>query len=46
MLPLAFLAPEIITAILANTVPADLGISRLIDGLPYSWKQQKQKFGC
>jgi DNA invertase Pin-like site-specific DNA recombinase len=46
MLPLAFLAPDIITAILANTIPADLGISRLIDGLPYSWKQQQEKFGC
>jgi len=46
MLPLAFLAPDIITAIFANTVPADLGISRLIDGLPYSWKQQQQKLGC
>ena len=46
MLPLAFLGPDIITAILANAIPADVGISRLIDGLPYSWKQQQQKFGC
>ena len=46
ILPLAFLAPDIITAVLVNTIPADLGISRLIDGLPYSWKQQRQKLGC
>ena len=46
MLPLAFLAPNIITAILANTVPADLRISHLTDGLPYSWRQQREKFDC
>jgi DNA invertase Pin-like site-specific DNA recombinase len=44
-LPLAFLAPSIVEAIYANAVPVDLGISRLTDGLPYSWKQQRQKFG-
>lgn len=46
ILPLAFLAPDIIAAVLANTIPANLGISRLIDGLPYSWKQQRQKLRC
>jgi DNA invertase Pin-like site-specific DNA recombinase len=46
MLPLAFLAPDIVTAILANTIPVDLRIAHLIDGLPYSWKQQREKFDC
>jgi hypothetical protein len=45
MPPLAFLAPHIVMAILANAIPVDLGISRPTDGLPYSWKQQRDKFG-
>src|SRR5262249_1282726 len=39
---LAFLAPDIISAILANSVPPDFGISRLSGDLPYSWKQQRR----
>jgi hypothetical protein len=46
ILPLAFLAPDIVTAMLANTVPVDLRMSHLIDGLPYPWKQQREKFDC
>jgi DNA invertase Pin-like site-specific DNA recombinase len=46
MLPLAFLVPNIVMAIMANTIPVDLGVSRLTDGLPYSWNQQRQKLGC
>jgi hypothetical protein len=46
ILPLAFLAPDIVTSILANTIPVDLRIAHLIDGLPYSWKQQREKFDC
>jgi site-specific DNA recombinase len=46
MLPLAFLAPDIVTAILANAIPADLRISHITGGLPYSWKQQREKFDC
>jgi DNA invertase Pin-like site-specific DNA recombinase len=41
-LPLAFLAPDIVTAIIANTVPEDFGISKLTVHLPYSWAQQRQ----
>lgn len=43
-LPLAFLAPDIVAAIFANNVPPELTISKLTEGLPYSWKQQRQKF--
>ena len=43
-LPLAFLAPDIVAAIFSNNIPTDINISKLTDGLPYSWKQQRQKF--
>ena len=44
-LPLAFLAPDIIAAVVANAVPPNLGISRFTENLPFSWKQQHQTLG-
>ncbi len=44
-LPLAFLAPDIIAAVVANAVPPNLGISRFTENLPLSWKQQYQTLG-
>jgi DNA invertase Pin-like site-specific DNA recombinase len=44
-LPLAFLAPDIIAAVVANAVPPNLGFSRFTENLPFSWKQQRQTFG-
>lgn len=44
-LPLAFLAPDIIAAVVANAVPPNLGISRFTENLPLSWKQQHQTLG-
>ncbi|MDE2184979.1 MAG: recombinase family protein [Alphaproteobacteria bacterium] len=44
-LSLAFLAPDIIAAVVANAVPPNLGISRFTENLPLSWKQQHQTLG-
>ncbi len=44
-LPLAFLAPDIIAAVVANAIPPNLGISRFTENLPLSWKQQHQTLG-
>ena len=46
-MPLAFLAPDIVEAILAGTQPVDLTaetLTRRAD-LPLSWSEQKSLFG-
>jgi site-specific DNA recombinase len=46
-MPLAFLAPDIVEAILAGTQPVDLTaetLARRAD-LPRSWSEQKSLFG-
>ncbi len=45
ILPLAFLAPDIVEAILDGRQPADLGVQRLIRNLPLGWAEQRERFG-
>jgi len=47
MLPLAFLAPSIVTAILEGHQPADLSLDRLIKRttLALDWSAQRQHLG-
>jgi site-specific DNA recombinase len=40
--PLAFLSPRITAAIYDGTAPADLTVTGLAKGLPYSWAEQEQ----
>ena len=44
MLPLAFLAPDIVAAAVARSLPSDLGVSRLTAELPMSWDEQRERF--
>ena len=44
-LPLAFLSPRIIAAIVDGTAPADLTVTGLAKALPYSWIEQEQNIG-
>ena len=46
-LPLAFLAPDIVEAILAGTQPIDLTIKKLrrMASLPYAWDEQRSLLG-
>lgn len=45
LLPLAFLAPDIIDAILEGRQPQGLSLLRLTQGLPLLWTAQRQKLG-
>ena len=47
ILPLAFLAPDIVRAILEGKQPVELTAKRLtrLDHLPFDWKAQRQKLG-
>ncbi len=42
---LAFLAPDIVEAILDGHQPADLELERLMKGIPVSWDAQRRAFG-
>ena len=42
---LAFLAPDIVEAILDGHQPADLELERLMKGIPVSWHEQRRVFG-
>lgn len=44
-LSLAFLAPDIIEAVIANTVPESFRLSALADEVDGSWKEQRQALG-
>lgn len=45
MLPLAYLAPDLVETILAGRQPASLTLSKLLDeGLPFAWSQQRALF--
>ncbi|MGE3511453.1 MAG: recombinase family protein [Vicinamibacterales bacterium] len=42
---LAFLAPDIVEAILEGHQPADLELERLLKGVPLEWGEQRRRFG-
>jgi hypothetical protein len=42
---LAFVSPRIIAAIVDGTAAANLTVSGLFKGLPYSWAEQEQRIG-
>ncbi len=42
---LAFLAPDIVEAILYGYQPADLELERLLKGIPISWDAQRRALG-
>lgn len=45
VLPLAFLAPDLVEMILADQQPATLTLSKLLDArLPYPWSEQRALF--
>jgi len=41
----AFLAPDIVEAILDGRQPPDLSFAKLISNLPLDWAQQREQFG-
>ena len=45
LLRLAFLAPDIVEAVLDGYQPADLGLERLLKGIPLIWEDQRREFG-
>jgi site-specific DNA recombinase len=45
ILQFAFLAPDIIEAILEGRQPADLTVQKLLRGLPLSWTEQRKRLG-
>ena len=45
ILQFAFLAPDIIQAILEGSQPADLTVQRMLRGLPLSWSEQRRRLG-
>lgn len=44
LLRLSFLAPDIVEAILDGSQPADLGLERLLKGIPLIWDEQRHNF--
>jgi site-specific DNA recombinase len=45
VLKCAFLAPDIVEAILDGSQPADLTVQKLLGGLPLSWAEQRKRLG-
>jgi site-specific DNA recombinase len=45
LVPLAFLSPRIVAAIVDGTAPMDLTVTSLARALPYSWAEQEQRIG-
>jgi hypothetical protein len=45
LMPLGFLSPRIVSAILDGAAPADLTVTRLTRPLPYSWAEQERWLG-
>jgi site-specific DNA recombinase len=45
ILPCAFLAPDIVEAILAGRQPIDLTVDKLTRNLPLSWTEQRKQLG-
>jgi site-specific DNA recombinase len=45
LVPLAFLSPRIVSAILDGAAPADLCLTKLARALPWSWAEQERRLG-
>jgi site-specific DNA recombinase len=45
ILQFAFLAPDIVEAILDGRQPADLTVQKLLRGFPLDWNEQRRKLG-
>ena len=45
LIKLAFLAPDIMVAIIRGKVPADLSLDRLKKGFPLDWTEQRTALG-
>jgi len=45
VLPLAFLAPNIVEAIIDGRQPRDLKVEQLLKSLPIDWASQRQALG-
>jgi hypothetical protein len=45
LLPLAFLAPRIVSGLLDGTAPAGLTVTALARALPWSWAEQERRMG-
>ncbi len=45
ILQFAFLAPDIVDAILEGRQPADLTVQKLLRGFPLSWAEQRKRLG-
>jgi site-specific DNA recombinase len=43
LVPLAFLSPRIVAAIIDGTAPADLTVTTLARALPYCWAEQERR---
>ena len=45
LIKLAFLAPDIMVAIIKGDIPSDLSLDRLKKGFPLDWKEQRKTLG-
>jgi hypothetical protein len=45
LVPLAFLSPRIVAAIVDGTAPTDLTVTGLARALPYSWGERERSIG-
>jgi hypothetical protein len=45
LLRLAFLAPDIVEAIVKGRQPRALTVRRLLEGIPLAWSEQRTQFG-
>ena len=45
LLPLAFLAPDIVAAVLNGQQPEKLSLRQLTGGAPLLWSEQREQFG-
>ncbi|MCX7313730.1 MAG: recombinase family protein [Alphaproteobacteria bacterium] len=43
--PLAFVSPQLITAIIDGAAPADIAATEIAKSLPYSWVEQRRRLG-
>jgi site-specific DNA recombinase len=45
LIPLAFVSPRIVEAIVNGSAPAELTVTSLASALPHSWAKQEKQFG-